>query len=468
MRFTRPLGLAFAGCALLAGCGRSPVPTDSPPVLLAAEARYPVRTDLMAVGDLGAPPGWPPAGFTPLRLARLGANAPDPQFAALLGPKLGKTILNPETGLTGTQRDDIGRILDALFGTPAAPTVLVPGRDPAPLLRHQEEFAAALGFAPAAAAALAAARERLGAEEVDEGTAAKVLLHLDDAALARGGVLYRRWCLQCHGPAGGGDGAHAIRTGAMPRDYRRGLFKFVTCFPASTPRQGELGKARRDDLKRTVRTGLDGSMMPPFPQFSDPELDDLVGYVMHLSVRGEAEFEAVARVIQLMTKPRDDDPEYSRGFVEQVIGEKLLATLGNWKRAEDSPIPIPPENTPAEGDRLVSAVRGYRAFLGTCAGCHQDFGRAEQLKFDLWGTVVQPRNLVLGVYRGGRRGEDLYARVYGGIYASTMPDSKAMAGTARPGEPDGIWDVVHFLQMLGDPRGRKTLTRFDPSVKLEP
>jgi mono/diheme cytochrome c family protein len=151
-----------------------------------------------------------------------------------------------------------------------------------------------------------------------------------------------------------------------------------------------------------------------------------------------------------------------------VLAQKLLFTLGNWKRAEESPIPVPPENTPTEADRLTSAVRGYRAFLGTCAGCHQDFGRAEQLKFDMWGTVVQPRNLTLGVYRGGRRGEDLYARVYGGIYPSTMPDSKAKADGAKPGEPDGIWDVVHFLQMLADPRGRKMLTQVDPAIKLEP
>jgi mono/diheme cytochrome c family protein len=439
MHFIRTLGLAATACVLFAGCGRAPIPTDQPPALLAAEARYPVRSDLMLVRpDLGAPPNWPPAGFPPLRIAKLGPKAPDLQFVALLAPKMQgnqPAILDPDAGLTGTQRDDIGRVLDALFGTPAAPAIRVPTD-----------------------------REKFKAKDVDEGTAAKEALRLDDAALARGGVLYRRWCLQCHGPSGAGDGAHAIRMGAMPRDYRRGLFKFVTCFPTSTPRAGELGKARREDLNRTIRNGLDGSMMPPFSQLSEQEIDDLTSYVMHLSVRGEAEFEAIIRTI----KPRDDDPDFSKEFAEQVAGEKLLVTLGNWKRAEDAPIPIPPESTPTEADRLVSAVRGYRSFMGTCAGCHQDFGRAEQLKFDLWGTVVQPRNLTLGVYRGGRRGEDLYCRVYAGIYPATMPDSKAKADGAKPGEPDGVWDVVHFLQMLGDPRGRKQLVLFDPSIKLEP
>jgi mono/diheme cytochrome c family protein len=308
----------------------------------------------------------------------------------------------------------------------------------------------------------------VAAQLLVEAGAAKAALGLDDAALARGGVLYRRWCLQCHGPTGAGDGAQMVRMASPPRDYRRGLFKFVTCYPTSPPRTGELGKARKDDLKRTIRNGLDGSMMPPFAQLTDQELDDLAGYVVHLSARGEAEFEAIARVIGLKVSPRDDDPAYSREFAEQRIVEKLLLTLGNWKRADDSPIPIPPENCPTETDRLESAARGYKAFTGTCAGCHQDFGRAEQLKFDLWGTVVQPRNLTLGVYRGGRKGEDLYARVYGGIYPSTMPDSKAKAVAPAPDKPDELWDVVHFLQTLADPRGRKALQQFDPSIKIEP
>lgn len=446
----RPFSFLFF--LFLAGCGRPTVPTDR---LLSADTRYPVRTDLMPVGDLGAPPKWNSTGFPPLLNVRLGSRAPDPEFVALLGPKVTDkkaAILDPEADLTPAQRDIAGGLLDSYFGSPTAPSVRVPTADEAKKINLNALFP----------------NPGQLDEALKEAAAAKGELGLDGLALARGGVLYRRWCLQCHGPTGAGDGNQAVRMAAMPRDYRRGVFKFVTCFPHSTPRAGELGKARKDDLKRTIRTGLDGSMMPPFPQFTDPELDDLAGYVMHLSIRGECEFEAIARTIGITKNPRDDDPEFSREFAEQVLAQKLLLTLGNWKRAEESPIPIPPENTPTEADRLTSAARGYRGFLGTCAGCHQDFGRAEQLKFDMWGTVVQPRNLTLGVYRGGRRGEDLYCRVYGGIYPSTMPDSKAKADGAKPGEPDGIWDVVHFLQMLADPRGRKMLAQFDPAIKLEP
>jgi len=298
--------------------------------------------------------------------------------------------------------------------------------------------------------------------------AARAQLGLDDESLARGSVVYRRWCVQCHGTAGGGDGANAVQASAMPRDYRQGVFKFVTASPTSaTTRRGERGKPRKDDLRRTVRHGLDGSMMPPLPNIAEGDLDDLIAYVIHLSVRGETEFEVMAKAM----KPGEDDPEFTGKELEKLFAQKLLTVLGNWHKAAESPIPVPPENCPTEADRIESAARGFRAFMTAgCAGCHVNFGREPQLKYDMWGTVVQPRNLMLGVYRGGRRGEDLYARIYGGIYPSGMNEHKQLlaANPAAPGKPDFLWDIVHFLQALADPRLRQLVQLKDPAVKIEP
>ena len=449
--------LPFAAL-LLAGCGQVPLP-DGSPVAAVAALKYPVRSDLLRVGDLGAPPGWYSPGYLPLRTARDGDRSPDADFAAKLRPLVGKAILDPDAGLTPPQRDDVGKALDGYFGSPATPAVRVPTAEQASALKLEEVFGEGLPSGKTAADALA--------EALAEANAARDRLGLSDDALARGGVLYRRWCLQCHGPTGGGDGAHAVKAAAPPRDYRQGLFKFVTCFPAGTPRKGEMGKARKEDIRRAVRKGIDGSMMPPFANLTDAEVDDLAGYVIHLSVRGETEFDTLSRVIGLTTNPRDDDPAYSPEFAAQLVAQKLLLTLGNWARADAAVIPVPPENCTTELDRLRSAARGYKAFAGTCAGCHQDYGRAPQLKYDMWGTVVQPRNLTLGVYRGGRRGEDLYARLYAGIYPSTMPDSKAKAANPPANQPDELWDLVHFLQALADPRERKLLQQLDPSVKIE-
>jgi mono/diheme cytochrome c family protein len=444
--------------ALLAtGCGNGE-PLDVAPAVPAA-ARYPVRSDLLAVGNLGAPPRWYSAGYPPLRSLRLAPHTPDPEFVERLRPLLrSKDVLDPLTALSDLQRDDIGRLLDQAFGTPAGPTVRIPAKDELAAMKADEMFSDGLPRGKTAKGVME--ETRVAAE------AAKAELGLDDESLARGSVVYRRWCVQCHGTAGGGDGANAIAAAAMPRDYRQGVFKFITASPTTTTtKRGERGKPRKDDLKRTVRNGLDGSMMPPFPNIADRDLDALISYVIHLSVRGETEFEVMTKAI------KSDDEDYTGKELEKLFANKLLTVLANWHKAAESPIPVPPENCPTEADRIESAVRGFRGFqTAGCAGCHVNFGREPQLKYDLWGTVVQPRNLTLGVYRGGRRGEDLYARIYGGIYPSGMNEHKQLlaANPAAAGKPDFLWDIVHFLQALADPHLRQRMQLKDPAVKIEP
>lgn len=449
------------------------MPTGGPaPLVAAAEAHYPVRADFLAVAAPAAvPPRLPSAGNPPLRSLQLGAKAFDADFAAQLKPGLGKTIINPHV-IPAPYRDDLSRLLDAYFGTPAAPAVRLPSVKAAEKIalneidsrkKVRENWQKVFGRA----------------REWNEAADAIRELNLTDAALARGAVLYRRSCLMCHGETGAGNGEHALHVGAMPRDYRQGQFKFITAFPTEEqPRKGEKGKPRKADLKRTIRNGLDGSMMPPFSQFTDADLDDLAGYVVHLAARGEVEFDTIVRANTLILSPSDEDPEFNAAVLEQIIDTQTPLVVGNWGRADRSPIPIPPEEISSEEERWESSVRGYKAFTGRgCLGCHDNYGRTPSLKYDAWATVVQPRNLVLGVYRGGRRGEDLYARVYGGIVPSTMPDYLAnlKLNPPVPGKPDEVWDVVHFLQALADPRGRDVLTQRlkkekekDPGLNLIP
>ncbi|MBY0457263.1 MAG: cytochrome c, partial [Gemmataceae bacterium] len=407
----------------LVGCGRSGA-IDAPPESAALDAttRYQPRKDWMAIQiPVGAPAKWSSARFPPLLSARLAPQTPDPELAADLltqarfkGSK--RAVLDPGAfaeGLwTPAQADRIGRLLDAQFGTPAAPTVHLPDPD-------HVVATGAIRFDPAAGfgANLKAAQEQIKKAKAKEwaadwqaATEAKKELKLDDAVLARGAVVYRRWCMQCHGPSGAGDVAYAVEGGPMPRDYRQGVFKYITAFPPpGTPKKaglGATGKARRDDLKQTVRNGIPGTMMPSFPTLSASELEDVVSYVVHLSVRGEVEF---ATTVKAARPTFDDDADpVADGDLDWLFVQHLLAVLGNWGVAAKNPIPIPPEKPLTEKERLDSAVRGYRLYTGEfgCGGCHANFGRAQQLKWDAWATVVQPRNLTLGVYRGGSKGRD--------------------------------------------------------------
>ena len=449
---------------LAAGCGRVPMPTDGPPAFVASASRYPLRADLLAVGNLGAPPRWNSTGFPPLRSVQVEPRTPDIEFVSALKPLLGKEVFDPGISLNPTQRDDLARFLDQAFGSPAAPSVRLPGKDDIAKLKLEEMFADGLPKGKTA--------KQVAAEMATAAEAAWADLRLDDASLARGGLHYRRWCIHCHGESGAGDGAQAAQAGSPPRDYRQGIFKFVSAAPQSaSPKRGERGKPRKDDLKRTIRNGLDGSIMPGFPTLGDGELDDLIGYVVHLSVRGEAEFETMAKAM----KPGDDDPDFVGKELERLFAAKQLTVLANWGKAEASPIPVPPENCANESERFKSAVRGWKGFNDAgCAACHANYGRDPQFKYDLWGTVVMPRNLTLGVYRGGRDGPALYARLYGGIYPSGMNEHKQLlaGSTPTPGKPDRLWEIVHFLQALSDPGARQRLREQkeypDILVKIDP
>ncbi len=464
--------LAFAP----AGCGGANS-ASSEPLPAPAAARYAPRTDLFALTiPTGAPTHWPAAGFPPLRSARLYPNTPDRDLAEELRRQFGKNVLDPlryeQDVWAPPQAERLTRLLDAHFGTPAAPTVKLPdwGAVSATAnvrLEPGESFGAGLK----------GARDRLKKFKWDEwqddyrtATAMKAELKLDDATLARGSVVYRRWCMPCHGASGSGEPAHAVEAGPMPRDYRSGVFKFVTAFPPPALKKkglGAAGKPRREDLIRTVRNGIEGTIMPAFPALSDREVEDAVSYVIHLSVRGEVELACMTKMI----KPGDDDPLYTGGEIDWLFVQSELWVLVNWGIAAKHPIPIPAEPFAVGTERIDSAVRGFKLYNSAefgCASCHASYGRVQQLKWDAWGTVVQPRNFTLGVYRGGRRGEDLYARIYGGINPSGMTAFHDRLTATPPGKPDKIWDLVHFLQALADPTDRKRIQAADSEVKIEP
>jgi mono/diheme cytochrome c family protein len=206
--------------------------------------------------------------------------------------------------------------------------------------------------------------------------------------------------------------------------------------------------------------------MPSFATLPEQDVQDVVSYVIHLSVRGETEYASMAKLI----KPGENDPLFIGGEIDWLVMSSGLEVLSNWDVASKAVIPIPPDLSAGESERLKSAVRGFKLYNSDefkCSACHSNYGRSQQLKWDAWATIVQPRNLTLGVYRGGRRGEDLYARLYGGISPSGMTAFHDKVTTATAGTPDKLWDIVHFLQALGDPHDRKRMQQLDSEVKFD-
>jgi mono/diheme cytochrome c family protein len=154
-----------------------------------------------------------------------------------------------------------------------------------------------------------------------------------------------------------------------------------------------------------------------------------------------------------------DDVTGALSLMVTVVGE-------TWAAADSQPAVTPTEPRPElTGEALASSVeRGRGLYLQAstqCVSCHgaRGLGNGSQTLtvqtdettgepypepglHDIWGEVVQPRNLTRGVYRGGRRPIDLYRRVHSGIAASKMPGFGDNLSEAE------IWDLVNFIYAL--------------------
>jgi mono/diheme cytochrome c family protein len=273
---------------------------------------------------------------------------------------------------------------------------------------------------------------------------------LDDALLARGAAVYRRQCLHCHGLTGDGRGPTGPWVNPHPRDYRPGEFKFTSSSQPTGTR-----KARREDLLRTLKMGIEGTSMPSFALLDEQnELEPVVSYVIHLSLRGQVELELLKIVLggdSDMTADEIPDEAakrlnsiWTRGWVPT---QKKAIAVGEAPGFTGKPLA---QLGAAEKKELEESVqRGYIQFTtGTaqCRSCHNDFGRANDYRYDDWGTVVRPANLTTGIYRGGRRPLDIYYRIHSGINGAGMP---AFGDSIKP---EQIWDIVNFLEAMPYPQ----------------
>lgn len=244
--------------------------------------------------------------------------------------------------------------------------------------------------------------------------------------------MYAKYCTQCHGVDGDGNGPAAPYLNPKPRNYTHGVFKFT-----STP-YGK--KPRRADLIRTVRQGVTGTSMPSFDRLSDQEVEAVVDYVIALSQRGELERELA------MIAYEDEELPDEEG-IEEVISEILVP----WQDSSDQ-IVMPITPMPPMTDESVLA--GHQLFLEhACNKCHGRFGRGGSMEnvevgMDTWGNKAAAADLSSGMFRGGERPIDIYRRIYSGINGTPMPAFEKLFVE----NPDAIWQLVHFIKSTGDRR----------------
>ena len=368
---------------------------------------------------------------------------PEFQFNAVEQLKQERLFLEDGETFPPSVREDVTAILRVMFGTPARP--------------H---------FPQASLSAVDQERLNMAAGPVES----------EKDGTHHG--LYREHCAHCHGISGNGAGPTAALLNPYPRDFRMGKFKFKST-PLRTP-------PTDDDLARILRNGIPGSAMPSFRLLPEEEISALVDYVKYLSMRGQFERALLAEISALDGESlfEIEDGEAATE-IEQMSVEQILDAIGpelwddivtRWQNADQRVTSVPAAPAAFQighADHGALTTRGRELFFtkGNCTQCHGDTaaGDGSTVNFDDWtndwlktpgidpydrdswkpfmevGALrprpVQPRNLNLGVFRGGDSADDIYRRIANGIEGSPMPASAALSN-------DEIWALVGYVKSL--------------------
>ncbi len=235
---------------------------------------------------------------------------------------------------------------------------------------------------------------------------ALLLLALPTGALAQaehpGKATYDRWCLECHGEAGAGDGPAAATMLPRPRDFTQARYQIRTTPSGSLPTDA--------DILRVLERGMPGTAMPPWPRLSSRERDQVVAYIKTFS-----------RFFESEAAPEPMDFGRAPGASEERIeeGRQLYDQLECWKC----------HGRTGRGD-------------GTSAPTQQDDN----------GNPIRPANLAQNwLFNGGGTVEDIYARLRTGLDGTPMPSFSDLieAGVITD---DQLWNLAHFVRSLSPQR----------------
>jgi mono/diheme cytochrome c family protein len=285
--------------------------------------------------------------------------------------------------------------------------------------------------------------------------------------------LYREHCAHCHGITGDGAGPTAAFLNPYPRDYRSGVFKFK-----STPK-GQ--RPTHEDLRRIVLNGIPGTAMPSFKVLPENEVESLIHYVRYLSVRGEVErmlmSYAATELDEKTPFVRYQGAEAERAADVDVLKSFAGEVIQKWIDADGLATEVAAPSHQLSQDAVIA--RGRELFYGTianCVKCHGDSALGDGLTtdYDDWTKEIEPanhtaleqfldagalpprtitpRNLRLGVYRGGRRPIDLFWRIRNGIDGTPMPGATMKAEDAgaevKGLNTNDIWCLIEYVQSL--------------------
>lgn len=327
----------------------------------------------------------------------------------------------------------------------------------------------------------------------------------------RGHGLYRKHCFHCHGITGDGQGPTARFLNPYPRDYRASTYKFKSTFSAANPTDADLRIILLNGIPGTAMPSfallpvaevealveyvkylsIRGQMETALVEYVFDELGEEGGERVPLDPGSDPEQRKVilemlseiagqwSDATQQMIEPDEEAVPANDRTVEEIAASVAQGReLFNSKRAScakcHSPTTLgngqPDDQTDdqdfwnkvnkkfhEETERLAKMIERIQSEGGL-----DDEGR-ERLREDQQRLALReavgirlfpvrnaiPRDLRKGVYRGGRRRQDIFNRVYAGIPGTPMPGTGPAGHGAEGTLSDAeIWNLVDYVLFL--------------------
>jgi mono/diheme cytochrome c family protein len=217
-------------------------------------------------------------------------------------------------------------------------------------------------------------------------------------AAPRGKAIYDKWCAECHGATGAGDGAAATYMLPRPRDFTKGVYQIRTTASGELPTDA--------DILRVIDEGMPGTAMPEWGT---------------LLTRGE----------------RDDLVAYLKSFSQFFSGP--------------APTAVAIGRAPAGSDEAVAGGREAYTIL-ECAKCHGEQGRGDgpsaPTLSDDFDQPIRAANLSASwSFNGGNSVEQIYTRLRTGLDGTPMP-SFTEAVDANVVTDEQLWQVAQYVRSL--------------------
>lgn len=214
----------------------------------------------------------------------------------------------------------------------------------------------------------------------------------------RGKAVYDKWCAECHGSTGAGDGAAAAYMLPRPRDFTKGVYQVRTTASGELPTDA--------DLMRVVTEGMPGTAMPGWNGvLNDAQRSDVVAYIKSMS--------------QFFSGP--------------------------------APTPLSIGRAPSGGASVVAAGRAVYEKL-ECFKCHGEHGRGDGTSAP---TLTDDDDFPIRAadltqrwrFNGGATVEQIYSRLRTGLDGTPMPSfSDAMESNIVSDAQ--LWELAHYVRSL--------------------